>query len=107
MYKPKIVTRDDLAAHIAAFPHDDPEYGGDLVDWVYDWLINAKLTQTVLNDLVQDMWRRYLTQPDPIKRAQYAARYIATKELYVSLYDEEIDPDQIDVPDYAHPLSGR
>lgn len=107
MDKPTIVTRDDLAAHLAAYPKDDPEYGGDLVDWIYDWLMNEKLTQTVLQDLVQDMWRRYMTEPEPTKRAEHAARYIATKELYVSLYGDEVDPDEIDVPDYAHPLSGR
>lgn len=100
-------TRNDLAAHMKEYfdtVQNDPEYGGDIVDWIWDWLQGQKLTETVLHDLVQDMWRLYMTEPEPTKRAEHAARYIATKELYVSLYGDEIDPDEIDVPDYRYPI---
>jgi len=34
------ITRDDLALHLAEFNKvaDDPEFGGSLIDWVWDWL---------------------------------------------------------------------
>jgi len=34
-----VITRKELADHIAKFPNDDPEYGGTIVDWVWDWLV--------------------------------------------------------------------
>ena len=36
-----LVRREDLAAHIAAYPADNPEYEGSPVDWVWDWLVPA------------------------------------------------------------------
>ena len=37
-----IITRQQLAEHMDCYMRevaDDPEYGGDRIDWVWDWLI--------------------------------------------------------------------
>jgi len=39
MYK-NTVTREQLAAHMKSFEYAarNPEYGGTVVDWIWDWL---------------------------------------------------------------------
>jgi hypothetical protein len=36
------ITREQLNDHMADWltAKDNPEYGGDLIDWVWDWLIS-------------------------------------------------------------------
>lgn len=62
-----ILNREDFAKHLAAFQvaERNPEYGGGIVDWLWDWLLQHGTTGPATGPTIR--WLQLRTEDSPYR----------------------------------------